>query len=58
MTDSEQKFTIPVVFEVAGTTREQAAQVLHTRLSRADRLLTDAAPLRELGDVFYPLEDR
>ena len=58
MTDAEQKFTIPVVFEVAGTTREQAAQVLHTRLSRADRLLTDAAPLRELGDVFYPLEDR
>jgi hypothetical protein len=58
MTDSEQNFTIPVVFEVAATTREQAAQVLHTRLSRADRLLTDAAPLRELGDVFYPLEDR
>lgn len=58
MTDSEQKFTIPVVFEVAGTTREQAAQVLHALLSRGDRLLTDAAPLRELGDVFYPLEDR
>ena len=58
MTDSEQKFTIPVVFEVAGTTREQAAQVLHTLLSRADRLLTDAAPLRELGDVLSPLEDR
>ncbi len=58
MTDAEQKFTIPVVFEVAGTTRERAAQVLHTLLSRVDRLLTDAAPLRELGDVFYPLEDR
>ena len=58
MTDAEQKFTIPVVFEVAGTTREQAAQVLHALLSRADRLLTDAAPLRDLGDVFSPLEDR
>lgn len=34
MTDAEQKFTIPVVFEVAGTTREQAAQVLH-KIGRA-----------------------
>ena len=58
MTDSEQQFTIPVVFEVAGTTREQAAGLLHRLLARADRLLTDAAPLADVSDVFYPFEDR
>ncbi len=57
MTDPQQKFTIPIV-EVAGTTREQAAGLLHPLVTRADRLLTGVAPLAGVSDVFYPLEDR
>lgn len=58
MPENERRFQIPVVFEVAGSDREQAARMLHAALNLAGRSLTELRVQGETGDPRQPITAR
>lgn len=58
MPEQEHRFHIPVVFEVAGADREQAARMLHAALTLSSKDLTGLRAMDELGATSNPISAR
>lgn len=56
MPEEMDPHTIPVVFQVTGTGREQAAHLLHTLLTNWGEGINDVPVLDERGAVTHPVE--
>lgn len=58
MAEEERRYRIPVVFEIAGSDREQAAQLLHALLARWGDDLAKSPVLDERGAPTHPVKAR
>lgn len=58
MAEEARRYRIPVVFEIAGSDREQAAQLLHALLARWSDDLAKAPVLDERGAPTHPVKER
>jgi hypothetical protein len=55
MPEESARYTIPIVFETAGTNREQAASVLHILLTRWANTIRDVPVMDAEGQVSQPV---